>query len=342
MPRLVFLFLERSSDPGQINSSILCLWSLTCWAPADPLLRQQKPAADCGPFSCVSCFLRAHTPAHPGLLCSSLCTMERQHGQGLQMLRTTLPFSSCKRLDSFSPSPALKLTGAVRTQHSSTRQHLGWSCTQTRSRTISALFLFSLWSAAPFLEPLGLPNSSVPQSHPGPPRAGTQPRSEQQGPVSPPASRTSAPHKLLCTNSMSRMRPRVQVYDRPRGAAGPKPTGSSFAAWHELSTMPQSLQDQGTSQGASCWTWEKAAESRNGKTKPCCGPANTDTWDSHLLLLFLLLLFFPPASAAPWGSEWCRWERAAGAAAPRPSADQVPYRSNQSRFWPDPLCNAKP
>lgn len=93
------------------------------------------------------------------------------------------------------------------------------------------------------------------------------------------------------------------LYDRPLGVAGPKPTGSRFSAWHKLPSMPQSLQDQGTSQGASCWTWERAAESRNGKTKPCCGPANTDTWDSHLLL-FLLLLFFPPPSAAPWGWEW--------------------------------------
>lgn len=269
--------------------------------------------------------------------------MEHQRGQGLQMLRTTLLFSSCKRLDSFSPSQALKLTGAVRTQHSSTWQHLGRSCTQTRSRTISTLFLFSLGSAAPFPEPLGLPNSSVPQSHLGPPRAGTQPPSEQQGPVGPPASSTSAQHKLLCTDSTSRTRPRVQVYllppsppatgshrlawanagtvpqltekswfsamlvphtssppspdspllaraeeaaspmvgfaglyDRPLGVAGPKSTGSRFSAWHKLPLMPQSLQDQGTSQGASCWTWEKVAESRNGKTKPCCGPADTD------------------------------------------------------------------
>jgi len=103
--------------------------------------------------------------------CSALCT----YHVAPAWTGAALLFSSCKRLDSLSPSPALKLTGAVRMQHSSIWQRLRGSCTLIRNLTISAASPLFLGICSSLPRALGLPNSSVPQSHPRHPEQASSP-----------------------------------------------------------------------------------------------------------------------------------------------------------------------
>lgn len=91
----------------------------------------------------------------------------------------------------------------------------------------------------------------------------------------------------------------AELYKRPLGIAQTKPMGSRFSAWHKLPSMPQALQDQDTSQRASCWAWGKPGESRNNKTKTHCSPVNTDMWEVHISFSSS-----SSSSTVPWDWGW--------------------------------------
>lgn len=128
----------------------------------------------------------------------------------------------------------------------------------------------------------------------------------------------------------------AELYKRPLGIAQPKPMGSRFSAWHQLPSMPQTVGPGHFTRSVLLLGLRKASREQKQQdqdTKQSCKQRH-ERFASHSPLPLLLPQY-------PGTGDGSHWQWMAGAA-PWPSADQVLYKSDWTRFCPAPLCNAKP